>query len=102
MESTPLVPGYLGNAYAKAGRKGEARKLLADFKEQSKTRYVPPYWMAVICAGLNEKDDAFAWLEKAYQDREFWLCWLKMDPKLDNLRSDPRFGDLLRRVGLPQ
>jgi serine/threonine protein kinase/Flp pilus assembly protein TadD len=102
MESTPLVIGPLGYAYAKAGRKDEARKLLADFKEQSKTRYVLPYWMAVIYAGLNQKDDAFAWLEKAYQDREYWLCWMKMDPKLDSLRSDSRFIDLMHRIGFPE
>jgi serine/threonine protein kinase/Tfp pilus assembly protein PilF len=101
MEPTPLVIGLLGYAYAKAGRKDEARKVLADLKEQSKTRYVPPYWIALIYTGLNEKDDAFAWLEKAYQDREYWLVWLKTDPKLDSLRSDARFADLMRRIGFP-
>jgi tetratricopeptide (TPR) repeat protein len=102
MEPTPLVIGLLGYGYAKAGRKDEARKVLADLKEQSKTHYVPPYLIALIYTGLNEKDDAFAWLEKAYQDREYWLVWLKTDPKLDSLRSDSRFTDLMRRIGFPQ
>jgi tetratricopeptide (TPR) repeat protein len=102
MEPTPFVFGALGYAYAKSGRKDEARKLLVDLKEQSKTRYVASYWIAVIYAGLDEKDEAFAWLEKAYQERSWFLVWLKMDPQLDSLRSDPRFTDLIRRIGFPQ
>src|SRR5439155_37681 len=69
MEPTPLVIGQLSYAYAKAGRKDEARKLLAELKELSKRRYVAPYWIAMIHVGLSEKDEAFAWLEKAYQER---------------------------------
>jgi len=101
MEPTPLVISKLGYAYAKIGRKDEARKLLAKLKDESKSRYVAPFFIAIIYIGLTEKDEAFAWLEKSYQDREFWLCWLKMDPKLDSLRSDSRFIDLMRRVGFP-
>ena len=56
----------------------------------------------MIYAGLDEKDEAFAWLEKAYQERSWWLVWIKMEPMVDNLRSDSRFKDLMRRVGLPQ
>ena len=102
MEPIPLVIGNLGYAYAKAGRKDEARKLLADLKEQSKRRYVASYWIAMIYVGLDEKDEAFAWLEKAYQERSFWLLWIKMEPMVDSLRSDARFTDLMRRVGFPQ
>jgi tetratricopeptide (TPR) repeat protein len=102
MESTPLVIGYLGYASAKSGRKDEARQLLAELKELSKRRYVASYWIAMIYAGLDEKDEAFAWLEKAYQERSWWLVWIKMEPMLDSLRSDSRFKDLMRRVGLPQ
>jgi len=102
MEPTPLVIGQLGYAYAKSGRKDEARKLLAELKEQSKRRYVASYWIAVIYVGLNEKDEAFASLEKAYQEHSWWLVWIKMEPKMDGLRSDPRFTDLMRRIGFPQ
>jgi tetratricopeptide (TPR) repeat protein len=84
-----------------SGRKDEARKLLAELKEQSKRRYVPPYWLAMIYAGLDEKDEAFAWLEKAYQERSFFLLWIKTDPMVDSLRSDSRFVDLVRRIGFP-
>jgi hypothetical protein len=57
----------------------------------------------VIYVGLDEKDEAFAWLEKAYQERSWWLLlWIKMDPQVDSLRSDSRFADLMRRIGFPQ
>ena len=101
MEPIPLSIGLLGHAYAKAGRKDEARKLLAELKELSKRRYVAPYWIAMIYVGLDEKDEAFAWLEKAYQERSWFLVWIKMDPQVDSLRSDARFIDLMRRVGFP-
>jgi tetratricopeptide (TPR) repeat protein len=102
MEPTPQLIGMLGYAYAKSGRKDEARKLLAELKEQSKVRYVASYWSAMIYVGLDEKDQAFAWLEKAYQERSWWLVWIKMDPMVDSLRSDSRFIDLMRRIGFPQ
>lgn len=102
LEPAPLAIGALGFAYAKSGRKDEARKLLADLKEQSKKRYVAPYWIAMIYVGLDEKDEAFAWLEKAYQERSWFLVWIKMDPHVDSLRSDSRFIDLVHRVGFPQ
>jgi serine/threonine protein kinase/tetratricopeptide (TPR) repeat protein len=102
LEPTPLSIGILGYAYAKSGRKDEARKLLADLKEQSRTRYVASYWIAMIHVGLDEKDEAFAWLEKAYQERSWFLVSIKMDPQVDSLRSDSRFIDLMRRIGFPQ
>lgn len=98
----PNIIGTLGYAYAKSGRKAEARKLLAELKELSKGRYVASYWIAMIYVGLDEKDQAFAWLEKAYQERSWWLVWIKMDPMVDSLRSDSRFIDLMRRIGFPQ
>jgi tetratricopeptide (TPR) repeat protein len=102
MEPTPQLMGYLGFAYAKSGCKDEARKLLAELKELSKQRYVASYSIALIHVGLDEKDEAFAWLEKAYQERSWWLVWIKMDPMVDSLRSDSRFIDLMRRIGFPQ
>jgi len=102
MEPSPPNLGFLGYAYAKSGRKDDARKLLAELKKQSKERYVASYWIAMIYAGLGEKDEAFAWLEKAYQERSWWLVWIKMDPMVDSLRSDARFTALMRRIGFPQ
>jgi len=102
MEPTPLVIGQLGYAYAKSGRKDKARELLTELKELAKRRYVESFLIAMIYVGLDEKDEAFAWLEKAYQERSWWLVWIKMDPKVDSLRSDPRFSDLMRRIGFPE
>jgi len=90
----------LGHASAKAGRKGEAQKLIAELKELSKRQYVAPLDIAIIHLGLGEKDRAFEWLETAYRERNQNLIFLKADPRFDDLRSDPRFTDLVRRVGL--
>jgi len=66
----------------------------------SKQRYVSPYLFAIIYDGLGDKDQTFAWLDKAYHDRAFFLIWLKVEPRFDSLRDDARFQDLLRRIGL--
>ena len=92
----------LGHAYAVAGRRGEAQMVLNQLDELAKQKYVSPYDTAVIYAGLGEKDRAFAWLERAYEERSNSLDFLKVEPSLDPLRSDARFQDLIRRVGLPQ
>jgi TolB-like protein/DNA-binding winged helix-turn-helix (wHTH) protein/Tfp pilus assembly protein PilF len=90
----------LGHAYAVAGQRDEATKIIAELRERAKQQYVSPYLVATIYAGLGDKVQAFDWLQKSYENRCGWLAWLKVDPKLDNLRSDPRFADLLQRVGL--
>jgi len=91
----------LGHAYARAGKSAEARKLLYELKELSKRRYVSWCDFAAIYAGLGDKDQAFACLERAYAQRDARLVELKVDARLDPLRADLRFADLLRRVGLP-
>ena len=96
----PQVLASLGHAFAVSGQRIEAQKALTDLQETAKRRYVSPYDLATIYAGLGEKEQALASLEKAYEDRSGWLAlWLKVDPKFDILRSDPRFHDLLRRIG---
>jgi len=90
----------LGHAYAVSGRKSEAVRILKDLTEKSKRTYVSSYHVAAIPTALGDKDQAFEWLEKAYQERSVWLVYLKVDPVFDPLRSDPRFADLLRRTGL--
>ncbi len=90
----------LGQAYAVSHQQSAARKILDDLKARSQQTYVQPMWIAVIHAGLGEKDEAFDWMQKAYDDRSAWLVYLKVDPLFDPLRSDPRFADMLRRVGL--
>jgi tetratricopeptide (TPR) repeat protein len=96
----PLAP--LAHVYALAGRKREATKKLNELLQLSKTGYVPPYRMALVHAGLGEKDAALEWLERACSARDVWLVWLKREPRFDVLRSDPRFEHLLRRIGLLQ
>jgi tetratricopeptide (TPR) repeat protein len=92
----------IGYVYGRMGRGADARKVIADLQEQSKKGYVAPSNFAKIYIGLGDKDQAFAWLEKGYQQHDFWLSFLKGDPIFDSLRSDPRFPDLVRRIGLPQ
>jgi pentatricopeptide repeat protein len=97
----PPVVGHLGNAYARAGRVREARECLRELKQRSKVDTVGTYAVAFIHAGLGEKEQAFEWLEKAYAERDQGMLYLKVDPTLDPLRSDPRFQDLLRRMRFP-
>jgi tetratricopeptide (TPR) repeat protein len=100
----PVNPGALtglGYGYAVTGRRADARKVLDKLNELSKHEYVSPVWRAKIYAGLEEKDRAFEWLEKAYEDRSIvTVGYIKPNPMFDPLRSDPRYADLLRRTNL--
>jgi len=90
---------YLAYALAKSGRRAEARAELAALLKLSAERYVPPYNVAMIYNGLGERDETLAWLERAVEQRDPRMTSLKVEPKWNNLRADPRFQDLLRRVG---
>jgi serine/threonine protein kinase/tetratricopeptide (TPR) repeat protein len=90
----------LGHAYAVAHQADEAKKILDQLKERSQQTYVQPSLIAVIQVGLGDKNQGFDWLQKAYEDRSAGLLYLKVDPAFDAIRSDPRFVDLLRKVGL--
>jgi serine/threonine protein kinase/Tfp pilus assembly protein PilF len=93
----------MGHAYALSGNRAEAQKILDHLKEVSAHSWVAPYNSAVIYAGLGDKDQAFALLDQAYKDRSYYLAtYLATDARMDSLRSDPRFGELHRRVGLPE
>jgi len=94
--------GALGHAYAVSGKRSEAQKIIADLKEMSNRKYVDSYSVAIIHIGLGEKDQAFAWLEKGYEDRSYFSLYARVDPVFDSLRSDPRFASLTRRMGLAQ
>ena len=93
------LKGYL---LAKAGRLPEAREVLRTLEANARERYVPPYAMALVNAGLGEPDAVFDWLEKAYAARDVHLIYLPVDPKWDRYRGDPRFESLLRRCGFLQ
>jgi TolB-like protein/DNA-binding winged helix-turn-helix (wHTH) protein len=98
--NTPLMVAGLGHAYAVAKKAPEARAVLNQLFEQSKWQYVSPFYIALIYAGLGENDKAMGWLEKAYADRSNGLVFLKVDPQLDSLRSNPRFKELLIKMHL--
>lgn len=90
----------LARAYAIAGKTEDSRKILTELQQTSSDIYVSPFDIAMIYIGLGDKDLALQWLEKAYQEHSDQIAYLKMDPRLDPLRSDPRFKDLLRRIRL--
>lgn len=107
-KATALDPGdtyklllEIGQAHALAGRKADAMKVLKEVKTISRQKYVPPYLIAQLYACTGEKDLAFEWLNRAFQGRDRTLTALGFDPLMGSLRSDPRFAELLRRVGLP-
>ena len=90
---------FLGYALAKSGKQAEARTVLEELLKRSAERYVPPYNIALIYNGLDERDQTLARLERGYEQRDQKMVFLKVEPKWNNLRADPRFQDLLRRVG---
>jgi tetratricopeptide (TPR) repeat protein len=93
----------LAHAYATTGKRAEAERILRDLEHRAKGSYVSPYILATIYAGLGEKDKAIQLLENAIDQRSLEIAWhLKADQRVDNLRSDPRFQDLIRRVAFPQ
>jgi serine/threonine protein kinase/Tfp pilus assembly protein PilF len=96
----PSALGVLGHAYALAGKRVEAQKVLAELKNLSKRHYVAPFEIALIYAGLGNKALGLEWLEMAYEDHSDRLRWIKVWPQFDSLRGEPRFQDLLRRMHL--
>ena len=100
-QGAPTFIALLGDEYAVAGRLAEARETLEQLQELSKQRYVTPYGVARIHAAMGESDEALHWLESAYRERAAWMVVLKIDPRFDNMRSDPRFDDLVRRMNFP-
>jgi DNA-binding winged helix-turn-helix (wHTH) protein/Flp pilus assembly protein TadD len=99
-EGNALALSGLGHVYAVAGKKDEARRILIDLKQLARQSYVSAYNIAIVHAGLSEKEAALDWLVKAYHNRDVWLVWLKVNPRFDQLRAESRFTDLMRRVGL--
>ncbi len=90
----------LGGAYARAGRRSDALRILAELKRRKQHGYVAPASFVIVYLGLGENEQAFAWLEEACKERSNMLQFVKVHPLFDPLRGDPRFADLLHRVGL--
>src|SRR5579864_7884375 len=98
---SPLMRAALAHSYGKAGRKKEALQILDDLTSLAKCKYVAPHFFAGIHIGLGENDRALDYLEQSFEDHSHWLIYLHIDPTMDDLRNEPRFQDLLKRVGLP-
>ena len=98
----PVTLAAIGHVQAVTGQRQRAQDTLAHLKALSRSRYVTAYGVALVYAGLGDRERAFEWLDKGIQERTHWLVWLKLDPRWDGLRPDPRLAQLVRRVGLPQ
>jgi len=96
----PFFLAPLGHAYALAGNRRKAEKILQTLNDRAKKSYVSPFDLALVYTALGEKDKAFALLDKAAAEHSTFLVYSKWEPRLDPLRSDPRFQDLLKRIGL--
>ena len=90
----------LGHLYGLAGESAKARGIFKDLYARSQRTYVPAYDLALVCAGLGRTDQAFEWLDKAHEEHSGWLTYLKVEPRLDTLRADARFGMMLQRIHL--
>jgi TolB-like protein/DNA-binding winged helix-turn-helix (wHTH) protein/Tfp pilus assembly protein PilF len=98
---TPLMVSALAHAYARSGNRAEAEKLLAQLQAKSMNQYVSPYYFAIVCVGLGRTEEALDWLEKAFGDRSNGLVFLKVEPELDDLRSNSRFIALQQKLKFP-
>lgn len=96
-----FVLSELGYAYARSGRTAESRRIVRTLKDQAGRQHHPGLDLARVYVGLGEHDQALAWLQKGYDQHSMYLIWLKVEPTLQVLHSDPRFADLVRHVGLP-
>lgn len=100
LSGSPLMLALLGHAYAVAGKKAEAQQVLSDLQQLPPQRYVSPYTVAAIYAGLGDQEQAFKWLDRAVEERDIWLMNLKVDPVFAKLRSQRKFTDTLARIRL--
>lgn len=101
LSTSPLMLASLGHAYAIAGRRGEAQKILVQLDNLSKERYVSAYDRAAIYVGLGDSEQALAWLERAYQEHSQFMIYINTDPRFDSVRNKARFQELVRRLKLP-
>ena len=96
----PVGLAALGHVYGASGDSQNAKQVLNRLHELSTKKFVTSYGVALVYAGLGEKDEAFNWLNKAYDERSNWLVWLKTDPRFNSIRNDERFAELINRIGI--
>ena len=97
-EGDTCYKGSLGHVYAVSGNMNQARNVLQDLEGRGGQQYVPAYAIALVYAGLGDNDHAFTWLQKAYEDRSTSMIFLRLDPELSSLHSDPRFEKLSQQI----
>ena len=102
LSDDPCTRAFLALSLAKSGQRGEAIKLRDQLNLESPHRYVSSYYFAILHIALGEKDEAFTWLEKDIAERSSWPVLYAVSPELDDLRDDPRFKDMLKRLNLPE
>jgi len=101
METWPIITAHIGYAYARSGQKDKGMEILKELNQLGAQRFVSAYCQALVYLGLRDDDKAIDWLEKAYNEGSIWLCWLKVDPVYDPLRSNPRFQALYKKMNFP-
>ena len=99
-DRNPSILGTLGMAYGLAGRRNEAQDILNELLALSRTRYISPHSILHVYIGLGDRDKAFEWMDKSYQERTNGMAWLAVWPGFDSIRDDPRFDMYLRKIGL--
>jgi serine/threonine-protein kinase len=97
----PVYQAALGHAYAVAGRRADAERVLEELQAKGRSGYVSSFDIATIHAGLGNRAQALDWLERAYEGRAAYFVFVNVDPRFDAFREDPRFRELVRRMGLP-
>jgi TolB-like protein/Tfp pilus assembly protein PilF len=102
LSQDPIADMALGHVFAVSGRRAEAQRMASDLEEKARAKQVSAFLPGVVYAGMNEKDRAFYWLERAYQERSNWLLLVRVGRRLNNLHGDPRFDDLVNRIGFPK
>ncbi len=98
----PAVLALLGHEYAVSGRRDDALQVISRLRDLASHRYVPALYIALTYTGLGEKNEAFRFLEEAFNERTEYLVYLDTEPLADPLRDDPRLSDLMQRVGIPK
>lgn len=99
---SPIYVALPADVYGLAGQRDKATQVHREINELAGKKYVSSYYTAMAYAGLNDRDRAFQWLERAFEERNGFLAYIVDDPGFDNLRSDPRYEAFIRRLGLPR
>jgi tetratricopeptide (TPR) repeat protein len=100
LPNIPLYATFLGYIYSKAGKKEETQRILDEILERSKHEYIQPNLIAALYGNLGDKDKAFEWLERGFEDHDSQNWCIKVEPMFDDLRSDPRWTDLMKKMNL--